>query len=160
MRVDAQNLRGYFAPIIGVKPWRARLGFGSFLTFDFGPKIRKANHLYGAWHLWIYQCEWTLSSQNKCIVHSESSRRDIERAVRTLESYPLTGIRFDPRSFQTIFAFGKKIELTCKRYSIDLDIKHDELWMLFMPENKVLSVAPEKPILVESADLSSEVRAD
>ena len=84
----------------------------------------------------------------------------MERAVRTLESYPLTAIRFDPHSFRTNFVFGKNIDLACKKYSENLDIKYDELWMLFMPENKVLSVAPEKPIVVEPADVSSEVRAD
>src|SRR5260370_41554577 len=106
------DLREYFAPILGERPWRARHGWGSFLTFDFGRRVRVNSHFRGEWHLWIYQCEWELRIRDRVIVHSESSRRLIDVAVRQLEKEQLTAMEFKREGEVSTFKFSRAI-LTC-----------------------------------------------
>ena len=154
------DINEHFHPVLNEKPWRARLGCGSFLTFDFGRRVRKANHWYGTWHLWIYQCEWRIETDKREIVHSESPRNLIGKAVRNLENYPLANVSFDSARSLTTFVFSKNIRLTCSPYRPDSgmeDLSHKELWMFYMPNNQVLSAIPNKGLLLERSDLPERV---
>jgi len=129
-----------FEPIVGKRPWRARLGWGSFLTFEFGlPKKKVQGHWHGVWHLWIYMCDWDLAV-NRHALNSEDSRTKIDRFVRVLEQKPLTGIKVDGPV--TSFQFGGHTTLRCQPMA-DGDLDSDSpYWMLFMPDEKVLEYVP------------------
>jgi len=128
-----------FGPIVGKRPWRARLGWGSFLTFEFGPKIKVKGHLHGIWHLWIYMCEWDLVV-NRQVLNSEDPRTKINRFVRLLEHKPLTDVTVD--SAITAFHFGQHAKLVCRPPSDGNFGPDSPYWMLFMPEDKVLEYGP------------------
>jgi len=146
-------------PLLGQKPWRARLGVGSFLTFDFGRKVKKENHWYGEWHLWIQQCEWSLGNGKREIVNSDSPRNLIELAVRNLEKHVLTKVDFSPTQSRTEFTFSGNIHLRCGPYAAGsgMDtLRHSELWMLFMPNSQVLSAVPVRGLSVEPASAAEK----
>ncbi len=138
----SRQLADFFRPIVGHRPWQAKRGWGSFLTFEFGPKIRDNGHMHGSWHLWIYQCDWELRSRGRTVAHSETNKHAIDLAIRRLESVTLNRVGFDPKSGETKFVFGH-MELVTRPYS-DSEIEHEmsdsEYWMFFMPDNQVLSI--------------------
>jgi hypothetical protein len=141
-RTVAPDIRESFKPIVGQRPWRARLGVGSFLTLEFGRKVKEDHHIRGEWHLWIYQAHWSLLHDGRKLADSNSRRDAIDVAVRRLEFSELKKIKFDPRSSVTEFSFGQfRLIVSPADYLPDAD-DQDEYWLLFMPHNEVLTVGP------------------
>lgn len=132
-----------FRQIVGMKPTRVKLGFGSFITMDFGKdipeevKTRQGTQIryHGQWHLWIYQCTWQIDQNGRMLIHSESPKSAIESALsnltnKTFNSFSLLNDFFD--------ADLKFEDMTLRL----LHTKDGEQWMLFTPENKTLVAGP------------------
>jgi hypothetical protein len=132
----------YFDPIKGQSPWRVRLGVGSFLTFEFGSRIRANGHEHGEWHLWIYLSNWTLLHSDRELVNSDSDRHPISLAVRRLEGADFTGMEFDQKTSRTVFSFGDFQLIVTPADYLDSPDKRDQYWLFFMPHDIVLSVGP------------------
>jgi len=144
MRAVALDIQEHFKSIIGHRPWRARLGMGSFLTFDFGRRIKDDGHFRGEWHLWIYQASWRLIHGDRELADSDSERQTIEVAIRRLENpgCELSNVTFDPQNTVTEFVFGQfRLIVSPAEYLDDPD-ERDEYWLFFMPDNTVLTVGP------------------
>ena len=135
------DIRQYFQPVLGSQPWRAKLGVGSFLTFEFGPKLKIQGHLHGKWHLWIYLSNWELRHDERQLVNSDADRRLISVAIRRLQSAAFTDVRLDSRDFKTTFVFEDfRLIVWAADYLDDPD-KRDHYWLFFMP-GEVLRVGP------------------
>jgi hypothetical protein len=131
-------------PLVGQRPWRVRLGWGSFVTFDFGAKIQKDKHWYGTWHLWIYQSEWELLAGDQVLAHSESKRQVMDLAVQRLEHHAFQGAHVSKDLSETTFAFGTQFRFVCRRYKDFRPGDDDgEYWLCFLPGNQVISVGPD-----------------
>ena len=142
MSTVAVDIQQSFKPIQGQRPWRVRLGVGSFLTFDFGPRLRAHGHEHGSWHLWIYMSSWVLMHRDRQLVSTDSERRPISVAVRRLEGEKFSGIEFDPQKATASFLFGDfRLTVSPPDY-LDKPDERDEYWMFFMPSNLVLTVGP------------------
>jgi hypothetical protein len=142
MKAATIEIRHYFQPVFGTPPWRVKLGVGSFLTFEFGPRIRANGHLHGQWHLWIYLSNWTLFRGDRQLVDSEADRKLITISTRRLEGKPLTDIDFSARTRRTTFSFGDFRLVVSPADYLDNPDERDHYWIFFMPGNKVLSVGP------------------
>jgi hypothetical protein len=116
---------------------------GGFLTFDFGRKVREDHHLRGEWHLWIYQAKWLLAHGHRTLANSDSKRQTIEVAVRRLEDYELTSVKFNAQSSVTEFQFGEFCLVVSPADYPDGPDERDEYWLFFMPDDTVLTVGPE-----------------
>ncbi len=136
MRTPNAELKRYFTPLFGKSPRRARLGYGSFVTFDFGQASRQNHRLRYEWHLWIQYVEWQLTWKNKKIADSESMRRLMQAAVERLETRELSKVLHDPRTRVTRFLFSEDAELRCKGYS-DASVDED-CWSLYTPDAHIL----------------------
>jgi hypothetical protein len=136
--VDIQKC---FEPLFGQSPWRARGGVGSFLTFDFGGRIRRDGRQYGQWHLWIYQANWELKHGDQPLAGSNSKRHLIDLAVRRLERVPFTGVEVD-RELNTNFTFGDFLLKVTPADYLDQPDKRDAYWLFFVPGDEVLTVGP------------------
>jgi len=134
------NWLHYFQGVLGQKPWRVRLGIGSFLLFDFGPRVKNGNHFIGSWYLWIKDCEWFLDSDRRTIVHSESPRHLIEQAVRNLGKYPLNEVQSGEKNDSTVFVFNSKFRLTCRPYADQAP--EEEYWSFRMPDRRTVVALP------------------
>ena len=144
MRAVALDIQEHFKPIVGQRPWRARLGTGSFLTFDFGGRVKEDRHFRGEWHLWIYQAKWRLTHGDRELANSDSERQTIEIAIRRLENpgCELSKVKFEPRNSVTEFMFGQFRLIVSPADYLDDPDESDEYWLLFMPDNTVLTVGP------------------
>jgi len=142
MGTVAVDIRQCFDPIHGQRPWRARIGVGSFLTLDFGPRVSVDGHQRGSWHLWIYMSHWVLMHGDLHLVDSDSHRTAISAAVRRLTAEPFEGVQFDPKTYTTVFTFGDfRLTVTPGDFADNPD-EADEYWLFFMPDNLVLTAGP------------------
>ena len=142
MKAATPNIREYFEPVLGTRPWKAKLGVGSFLTLDFGRRVKDHGHIHGEWHLWIYLSNWALLHRNRRLADSDSDRRVISVSVRRLEETSLTDLRFEHGQLKTTFVFGDfRLVVSPADYLDDAD-ERDYYWLLFMPSKEVLRVGP------------------
>ncbi|MGO9864838.1 MAG: hypothetical protein ACLPLR_14590 [Terriglobales bacterium] len=137
MRLKKQ-IEALFQPLIGQKAWGASIGVGSFVTVEFGRKHLNHHHYHGDWHLWLYQCDWSLNSNGRCLANSESKKRVMQLAIDNLNRAELTDFSFDSQRTITEFHFDNHLELRCEPYP---DATADEeYWMLFTPDRQVASL--------------------
>lgn len=142
MKAAAVDFRQYFEPVLGTAPWRVKLGVGSFLTFDFGPRVKSDGHVHGQWHLWVYQSNWSLFHGERQLVDSDADRKVITISARRIEGESLTDIDFNARTAKTTFSFGDfRLVVSPADYLDDPD-ERDDYWIFFMPDNKTLAVGP------------------
>jgi hypothetical protein len=142
MKVKTAEIRSCFADLIGTRPWRVKLGYGSFLTFEFGAKIRAYGFVHGESHLWIYLANWTLFHGPRRLVDSDDARKVITAGIRRLSDCRLIGVVFEGAAQKTVFVFETfRLEVTPADY-LDAPDERDQYWMLFMPGNEVLSLGP------------------
>ena len=95
-----------FRPLIGREAWGASIGWGSFVTIEFGPKRLFKRHYHGEWHLWLYQCEWQLYAGQRLLANSESKKHIMRVATENLNGKALERVSFDVREMATEFTFG------------------------------------------------------
>jgi hypothetical protein len=130
-----KQIDALFRPLLGQRPWRASVGWGSFVTLEFGGKRLYNGHYHGDWHLWLYQCEWTLTSNGRLMANSESKKKLMQLAIDNLKGAELTDFSFDSQRRITEFVFENHLELKCKPYA---DAAPDEdYWILFTPDQQV-----------------------
>jgi hypothetical protein len=143
-----------FGPILGKRPWRASLGFGSFLTFEFGQRVRHERFWHDTWHLWIYMSSWRLDGPHGLLVTSDSPRELIGRVVPRLVGHPLTAVEIKPRARSTTFEFGRRFILKVTPFSVEEETSTDpaDYWLFFMPRNMVLTVQPRCGISIHRSD--------
>ncbi len=133
-----RQIEALFRPLIGQKAWGASVGWGSFVTIEFGRKHLYHRHYHGDWHLWLYQCDWSLNSNGRCLANSESKKRVMQLAIDNLNGAELTDLSFDSQRTITELVFENHLHLRCKPYA---DATADEdYWLLFMPDRQVASL--------------------
>ncbi|MGD0792280.1 MAG: hypothetical protein ABR920_10965 [Terriglobales bacterium] len=142
MKTTAVDIRQCFQPVLGTPPWRVKAGVGSFLTFEFGPRVRARGHVHGRWHLWIYLSNWKLFRGERQLVDSDADRKLITISTRRLEGESLTDIDFDARTRNTTFSFGDFRLVVSPANYLDSPDERDHYWIFFMPDNEVLAVGP------------------
>lgn len=146
-----------FESVVGKPCWQVRLGYGSFLTCEFGqpqlvvdqPRQRtyrfsralqtklpmRSAYVRGDWHLWIYCCAWSLHYENRRLAHSESAKKRIEQSLHLLNGQALVAVSVEPSNARTLFTFDLGCTLRTWPYDADSD-----QWMLFEPSGNVLTV--------------------
>ncbi|MBG1265343.1 hypothetical protein [Nostoc sp. WHI] len=128
-------------PLLGQKTWGVSLGFGSFLTLEFGQPLPPSNEhqkIHGEWHLWLYNCVWRLEEEDRILAASGDERDQLETAIHRLDNLTLQSIDLLPPAWDAVFTFEHQVVLRLFAiYSQDYD--H---WFLYAPDGNVLSVGP------------------
>jgi hypothetical protein len=154
-----KEIEDLFRSLAGQKAWAAKIGWGSFVTIEFGPRRLQHHHYHGDWHLWLYQCDWNLKSKTHELANSESKRGLMQAAIDNLNGLELEGIVFDAQQMSTEFVFQGNLRLRCQRYP---DAQpNEECWMLFLPDKRVASLVAdglryEPSSLVDQKERDSE----
>jgi hypothetical protein len=143
MKATALDIRRFFQPVLHTPTWRVKVGVGSFLTFEFGPRVRDHGHIRGQWHLWIYLSNWKLFHGNRQLVDSDADRKLITVSARRLEEKTLTNIDFNARTQETTFLFDDFRLVVSPAEYLDSPDDRDSYWMFFMPGNEVVAVGPD-----------------
>jgi hypothetical protein len=157
--------------LLGLPCWGVRRGTGSFITLEFGepylvvrePVVRQSSLLtvrrslsrrsvkvHGAWHLWIYCCEWKVESGGRCVGDSSTSRR-VDRAVEVLDGQKLIGVVLATRGARTRFIFDLGAVLETRPYD-----RRSEQWMLFTPTHQVLTFRADRRYSLTRANGTGE----
>lgn len=141
------------APLIGRAPWAVRLGWGSFLTLEFGAKVAAPSqkHEYGEWYLWIYMAGWRVEDSTGVILACEDDRAVIQDRIKILENRPLSSFEVSSVGLDTLIGFEGGVLLRLFGTASGED-EHGEYWLLFTPENKVLAVGPGSRLAYEDSD--------
>jgi hypothetical protein len=153
--------------LLGLPCWGVKRGFGTFMTLEFGdPQLhilepitatsasatvrrrlaRRRVVVHGAWHLWIYCCDWRVGSGGRRVGDSSSPRR-IDAAARVLDGQKLLGITLRPRGARTRFIFDLGAVLETRPYD-----RKSEQWMLYTPTGEVLTFRADRHYSIAKAD--------
>ena len=136
-------------PLLGQKPWRVKLGWGSFITFDFGEKItQEGGHVFGEWHLWVLHCAWRIETEDLVLAASQDNRDNLAIAVKVMGDASVLSIEILAPALETIIQFENGV---CLRLFPMHTEKYDS-WQLFTPERKVLTIGPGSQWSYQSAD--------
>lgn len=148
---DAATPENAAAGLIGLEVWGAQQGHGSFLTLEFGDR-KPDDPERGAYHLWIYLCAWRIEHGDMLGAGSEDSEERIAASLGQINDNALTAITFERPSLSTTFEFGKSRLITFEIYTNESEDDRPEQWMLFRPDNMVLSVGPGASWRLSPAD--------
>jgi len=124
----------------GQEASKVQLGWGSFLTFDFGELRLVRNHYRGTWVLWIYMCDWTVSSTTRQLADSERRRTFIREFVKGFKNRKLEDFATHERNHVSRFIFSGGLTLECKPYELN---QEDPLWRLYTPDSQVIEGYPK-----------------
>lgn len=135
--IDA--IQEHVRPLIGQRAWGAAVGYGSFVTVEFGrPTATDRGRTHGEWHLWVYCCAWRLEHGERIVAASEDDRAALEEAVRRQDGLVLRSIDVVLPGLDTRFVFDDQLTL----HLFGVYSEGPEHWMLFLPDGNVLSVGP------------------
>jgi hypothetical protein len=149
-----QDFERVFERLLGKPCWDVKPGQGSFLTLEFGkPHLevrepiavgkgvservgkhlaRRRVYVHGAWHLWIYSCDWEVNCKGKRVGDS-STKLSARRAADFVNGRKLIRFSILQRKVQSTFVFEHGV--TLKTFPYD---KRGEQWLIFDPSCKVL----------------------
>jgi hypothetical protein len=125
--------------MVGRAAWAPTVGFGSFLTIDFG-RVRK-NSLgqdQGEFHFWVYGAAWQIKVGAETIANSSDSRETMMRAASTLKGAELSGYDFDTERFGLTLRFATGSDLLVTSLE---DADMDD-WLLYLDDGTVVIAGP------------------
>jgi len=140
---DVNEIKAIVSPILGKSAWDASLGFGSFITVEFGLPIKpteNAKYLRGEWHLWVKHAFWRLEENNRVLVGSEDDRKTLGEKLKAINGLNLEVFDINPVTYETVFLFGGRVKLSVIPTSY-LQNEY-EYWTLYTPQRKVLLAGP------------------
>jgi hypothetical protein len=130
-----KEISNIISPLIGQTPWQVHLGWGSFLTFEFGTHIEDAETVHGEWHLWLEMCRWAVKSSEGLLFSSEDTRERIQKVLAEVVWGSISSILTqspDSEIFAT-FSSGHSLR-TFSQLPAD-----QPQWMLYTPNGMVLA---------------------
>jgi hypothetical protein len=163
-----------FAKLYGFPCWGVKPGLFPSLTMEFGephleirepqpPKpqwsprtrehfARRLVVVHGAWHLWVYCCDWIVFLYGRSVGDS-SSRKCVQKAADALDGQALVSADVRVRGCRTVFEFDLGGRLVTRPYD-----RKSEQWLLYTPSGKVLNLRADKQFKFAQADGSEEAR--
>ena len=151
------DLDALVAPLLGKPCWNVQWHRMTNLSMNFGqPSLdihepyastaesalirERASYrtvsVHGAWFLWIYMAHWTLQLRDGRVTTGSSSQRSRRALLVRLDGQQLMGIAIQPKTGRTRLDFDLGATLDIRRYGP----ANDELWLLYLPDGRVLTV--------------------
>lgn len=153
-----QIVLNLFNQFIGEKARNVKLGYGSFVTIDFGKDLilkekvkgKESIYIQGEWHLWIYMTAWRLDQRDMPIIGAADDRETIAKNLDILNGKELKKVSILNASFDVLMEFQNDLNFLLFAFGV----KEYEQWMLFTPERKVFTAGPGINWSYEDARLS------
>lgn len=156
---DLEEIRKIIRPLLGNPGWDAGIGYGSFLTIEFGAardigRRRDGTPLTGGeWHLWIYCSAWRVETPTAVLGASEDPRDRMSAAAASLNGRPLVAVELSLPSLETTFRFEGGHQLRVFPIYTSPGESDPEHWMLYTPDYMVLNVGPASSWSYHRSDL-------
>ena len=132
--------------------WQIKKGHGSFVTMDFGDKIKKirkdgSEYFSGQYHLWIYNCGWTLKKNEEIYLSSDLIDSDNSVKLNDLEGMHLLHIHIESGKGRVSIKLsgGFVFELFPEK---DSD-PEDDFFIFYDKTVATLSYSPKEGIYIE-----------
>ena len=141
---DINDIKEIVHSLVGQVSWEAKLGYGSFLTFNFGKLLPpdKRSLVIGEWHLWIRYCAWRIETDIEVIAGSEDEDDALlDKNVKRLQNVPIVKFDITKPALETTIHFSNALRLRLFPVYSTLESEADN-WLLFTPDEKVLKVGP------------------
>jgi len=139
--------------ILGKAAWGVKIGYGSFLTMEFGitNNSQADLSLRGEWHLWFYLCNWRIEKDDYFIVGSEDTKEKLIEGVKKIEGRKLISFEICPQTLDLLLTFESNLLL--RSFSVISDVEGEDKphWMLYMPDNRVLVAGPGNRWVIEES---------
>ena len=128
-----------FKEVTRLPIWGAKSGYGSFLSFEFGPEVYREKAAtqgkregHGEWHFWIYNSTWKIQKGNFIFLHSESEKIIIKNKIGDLNGLFLMSVTFDRENRETVISTNSDFSIYI--FPNDPPDQEDE-WILFHLES-------------------------
>jgi len=134
MMTSQTQIQRTLTKLTGLKPWGVKLGFGTFVTIEFGKPQASVQHRgaeHGEWHLWLYMCAWRFQTADRIIVGSEDERSRIESSLESLSLQRLRSVRLLRPALDLAIKFGAEHQLLTFSPS---SVENEMQWILYTPE--------------------------
>lgn len=142
-------IQNFLINAIGKPLWNVRIRLGSMLVFEIGEKVEDDR---GEFHFSFDGCHWWLQQgQGRSfndVVHSESSKENIETQVKILEGKRLLGIQINEEIASAVFDFEGDFFLRVAPYGSTSMLKQ---WKVFT-KDKILTVFSDSRSEVKDLD--------
>ena len=132
--------RRVLAGIVGLAPWRAQLGHGSFVTLEFGREVVLGpTSARGEWSLWVYGASWKLLVGNQEVADFEGMRATLAAAIKRLNRLQVLSVTVS-EGLSVSINFADSVTFNFGR-GPDPDL---EDWKLFTPDGMVHIFGPDE----------------
>lgn len=135
---DLAAIRERTTPLVGRAPWRAELGYGSFLTLDFGrrlPPEGPGERQRGEWHFWVQNVAWRIEEGYDPLAACEDPRPKMAAAIGRVRGRTLLVFLVRGPSLDTTLAFEGGLVLRL----FPIYTEGYPNWWLFTPDGTVLA---------------------
>jgi hypothetical protein len=112
-------------------------------------------HVAGQWLWWVYVAFWTVLDKDRPLATTSSARRAQADATLLLDGQKLSDVRVDLRTGATVLWFDLGGVVKIRRRS---RVSKDELWLLYDPDNRLLSVRGDGSICRYASEDRAEKR--
>ena len=120
--------------MVGLSAWGPTIGWGSFLTIDFGGKRTDASGVErGDFHLWVMGL-WEIRERGQQVAHSEQPREEMSAGAVLLDARGLESFEIG-KDWSLILRFEGDRELV----TLPLHDSEMEDWMLFLDDGTVVT---------------------
>jgi hypothetical protein len=141
-------LRSAIRELSGMRVWEPKLGFGSFITINFGGTwVNPFGVTLGEYYLWVFDGRWSLRHGSVLLATSDDPRPTMERAVAHLDGEAVVEADFDPAGPSLAIRFTGDLVLQIDP-TPEPDMEH---WILFLPDGFVIESGPGHVLVHESA---------
>ena len=147
-----KEIKAILEPLLKKEAWGAELGYGSFLSIEFGdPVTLKVNaslsKVKGEWNIWLYGCAWRLEKGEELLIGSEDPREEIAPLVEILNGKKLQEVIIESPAFDAIFIFEDNIRIRTFQCYTSQDGM--EGLFIYFPNNQILTIGPGAHYLFE-----------
>ena len=92
---NRDGARRVLAEVVGLTAWGAALGYGSFVTIEFGKEVADRSWRPGEWHLWVYGAAWKLLAGEHEIADSDGDRVHLAVVVPQINGLTVRSVVVD-----------------------------------------------------------------
>lgn len=135
--MDNDLVREAVHQLVGKAPWDVQLGWGSFITFEFGKPVAKVGERrqHGEWHLWLYMCHWRIRQGAEVVIGSSDERDFIGEALDGVVWGDVIKADLGPAlDISLLFSSGRQVEtFACSAIE-------ENQWILYTPEGSAITV--------------------
>lgn len=98
--------------VVGQRPWRVALGYGTFATFDFGDEVRgrgTSGRMTGSIHLWVQMSSWRVRCGGTLLAGSSDDAGVMAAVLESRQDVEVTDAQIDGLTLDVSLTFADSV---------------------------------------------------